>query len=235
MIRTSAVTALTIAAFAVTSVAGAAIASASPGVPVPAFDFRSHLDSLLLTPGSVAGITGADGMKVVGSSTEFADTSDAVDAVECIGAFEPGQRAAYDDSGSVSLVTKVLADGRPGSATHFANQTIVEFADRDAAAAYIAAAAQSWSDCRGRTVTLSMDSGEQAEWKLGEAELRRDNTVLVTSQTAGSSTCERALAGYDKYVVDAMACNYQGGEPAGQAEQIVLAVTAQVATDGEGR
>ena len=226
MIRTSAVTVLAVAGLAVTGVIGASAASASPAVP--AFQFTTRLDAVMVKPDQVAEITGADVMSVVGSATELADTSDGLDPAECISAFEPGQRAAYEGSGWVDVNTKVLADGGPGRATHFANQTIVVFDDAEASRAYIATASDSWSRCAGQTVTFARDSGQVDEWVLGEAELR-PNDVMVMSQTAGSATCERAITGYDEFVLDAMTCDFRGGDPAGQAEQIAAALSAQAA------
>ena len=207
---------------------------AAPLPPAPEFTFTSHLETLLPTPKRLTRITNAEeSMTVLATATDLNDGSPNLTPAECGGAFEPARRSAYADSGSTGVSMQLVADDKPGQAAHVVSQAVVSFTDVDAAFNHLNTAAETFVHCGGKSISVTNAAGDVRKWKLGAPALHRDKTVLVQVQTGPKGSCERAMTasslGGAAIVADVMACNFDNGDVAGQAEEIAVAISSNAA------
>lgn len=156
-----------------------------------------------------------------GATTLYNDT---VDQAACIGAVVPASRAAYEDSGWVSVRKSVL--GSPDlSQTIY--QAVVSFPTAERASAFVAAQAQAWQSCDGQTVIL--DPGDEP-LPIDIATVATDGTTLTAVAFPGGASekgCDRALRATANVVVDVQNC---GPQPSQDATRVAAMISEQVST-----
>ncbi|CAJ1584225.1 sensor domain-containing protein [[Mycobacterium] wendilense] len=231
-------TAVAGAAVVATMVFGAAPAAALTGPArgadsTPTFTYVSQLESLLPTAQQLGRITGASApMRLVGSGTELSNTTGTLEPAACVGAFEPGRRAAYPGVEPSAVAIQIVTDGKPGRARHFVHQVVLSVADAQTATEQLRESTRTWSSCGGQPLRYTNKAGEVAQWLLDDAELLRGETLLVQGQTGDNVVCERALttaAGKTGPVIaDVLACDLGGRNATGQAQRIALTIADNV-------
>ena len=216
-------TASVLAGLAITASAGTA--AAAPVTPVPTFTGSgsglsgSSLQDMLLTA--------REGGRTLGVTLDEIATGAKLDAtrvspVACAGAYTPGAVSEYANADVQDIAVKVLSDQQTTSVT----EIVVQLPTKKDALDNMAATADRWSTCQGRTVTASGKS-----WDLGSPVVNDARTMVTLSQTSsgsGRGTCERAIAVYRNVVVDVMTCSASArGEGAAIAQAIADKANSQ--------
>jgi PknH-like extracellular domain len=175
--------------------------AARPGPPVAA----SALSGFLLPAEQIKEMIEAPTMQVVESSADtFSDGSAYISEKDCAGPYQPGDNAAYANTGSTGSQFQYLQN--PGG--HEAvQQAVIAYSTADAAQKVLADQHQKWSACAGRTFTLTLPNESPHRWSFSPLTTPDGALVLTTSREGKSYFgCQRALTARNNVIIDVGSC-----------------------------
>ncbi|OBF25921.1 serine/threonine-protein kinase PknH/PknJ [Mycobacterium sp. ACS4331] len=185
------------------------------------------LPGLLSGTGELANLAGATGIVVTQSAPVLSDDLAAVDNKDCVGAWLPGQRVAYGESGWSATQQQMSRNTGDGPPSHTVSQVVVSFPTAEAAARNVEDQEQTWRECEGQMITATYpQSSDTVRYTLG-APTNDDGVVWMRELREGGNGwgCERAIGARNNVVADTMVCRY---DPTGQAVAIVRAILDRV-------
>jgi len=234
-------TAAVLASMAVAATGGTA--AAAPSAPLPTFtgygNGNGHdstdptgkdstsTDSPLLSPKQVAAALGTGTLKEDWSSTKLASDTANVSPASCIATYAPGMTEAYSATPD-AVAQNILVD--TGNDDVRISQAVVAMAGKSDVAAQMKATVKQFKQCAGTTITFKEEGASQIKMTNGDPELNDDKTVLsiMSHDTKGPQTCERAMAGYRNMIIDVMACG--SASTHGQGVTLAKALTDKLAS-----
>ena len=148
---------------------------------------------------------GTRSMQVTESSADtFVDASSYISEKDCTGPYEPGDQAAYANTGTLGSQFQYLQNLAGPEAVQ---QAVIAFPTAAAAQKVLADQRQKWSACAGRTFTLSLPNETPHRWTFSPLTIP-DGTLVLTTSREGTSYagCQRALAARNNVIIDVGAC-----------------------------
>ncbi|BBZ36602.1 serine/threonine-protein kinase PknH/PknJ [Mycolicibacterium confluentis] len=195
----------------------------SPVAPVAA----SGLPGLLSRTSELANLAGATGIVVTGEAPVLSDDAASVDNKECVGAWLPGQRVVYGDSGWSATQQQMSRNTGDGPPSHTVTQVVVSFPTAEAATRNVDQQEQTWRTCEGQMIMATYpQSTDTVRYTFG-APTTEDGVVSMREIREGGNGwgCERAVGARNNVVADTMVCRY---DPTGQAAAIARAILDRV-------
>jgi serine/threonine kinase PknH len=192
--------------------------SSAPQAVAPAAS--TALDGLLLSPDQISTVMGIPGMAVVGTLSNFPDTSSFVSDAACVPLAYTAQAKVYANSGASAMREQIVA----GNPQAFAMaQAVASFPSPQQASAFFAASVKGWQACSNRQFTRSANGMSQVHTVGSVA--NADGTLSVVITPANSvASCSRALTVANNVAVDISEC----GGPPGAAADAVHQIAAKV-------
>jgi eukaryotic-like serine/threonine-protein kinase len=191
---------------ATTSSTPAATTSAAPAAATVS---PSQLPGLMLSAERLAEILGAPKLIIQQTIGQLADDSDAEQLfgkdVACVAAFLPAQHRAYATTGWKAARRQDLWDGKE-PATYSVYQSVVSFANADAAQKALAAQVLQWQSCSARTITVMMP-GKPQHLAYGPVSNANGIVSLRNNNEANRDWgCQRAMTVRENAIIDVEAC-----------------------------
>jgi serine/threonine-protein kinase len=185
------------------------------------------LSALLLSPGQIAGIIGAETLVQESFADSVIDDSPKLLEKDCIGVVAPAQHLVYADTEWTGVRSQALRGPGDGPRIYAVIQAVISFPTADAAKKLFAAQDSQWRGCSGRTTTLSFPNPPTPQvWTVGTP--ADSDGTLTTTQTlkdGGGMKCQRALAIRNNVAIDVVACRF---DVANQAVDIVNGIAAKI-------
>jgi PknH-like extracellular domain len=209
-----AVASLIVSTAACTStVGGTAVRAQGDSAPATPVLGARDLDDILLDDGELNELLGARLIEVTDEVDEMTDDADGVSAPECLGALYTAEVPVYEGTGYRAVLTR-LASEPEEDYEHWVEETAVVLPSAEAAENFVGESAQTWSDCAGRSVSIS-DGEDWYDWELGEAV--HEGGILSQKSSAVDTVqweCEHAIAAASNVVVEASVCAERIGDEA---------------------
>ncbi len=195
-----------------------------PAPPIAA----SALAGLLSGTDELANLAGAAGILVTESGQILSDDGAVVDNKDCVGAWLPGQRKVYGDSGWSAVQQQLSRSTGDGPPTHTVTQVILSFPTAEAATKSVDSQKELWSTCAGQIISATIaQPPTTVRYTFGTPTTEDDGVVSMRETREGGNGwgCERAVGARNNVVADTMVCRY---DPAGQAVAIARAILKRV-------
>jgi hypothetical protein len=201
--------------------------SSPAGPTVPTLS-DSALDQIMLSVSDISSIVGGKGLQVTNSAQEFADSSDTIDNVECLGVMFAAERQVYEGSNWEAVRDQIIRD--PGdNKKHWVEQTVVLFSSWEKAADFLNKAHDQWSNCANKSVTTKGSGNKSYKWKLGQVGEPSDTEVTIdmNQQNSDNWSCQHALSAVSNIIIEGVAC---GQGISNEAEKIVQRISHNATT-----
>ncbi|CAM2732374.1 serine/threonine protein kinase [Mycobacterium intermedium] len=166
----------------------------------------AQLESFLLSARQIDITVGTTGFVVDHNVTEMTDRSpqNSLSDEKCLGALIGFQTPTYKSSGYTGMFAQLLKvpNADPGRVVV---QGAVLFTSADQANAFIAAQAESWRYCAGKTVT-QVNNGKSTTWTFRELSGNPPNIALQRTLADSPVVCQHNLAAVSNVVFDVNVC-----------------------------
>jgi len=166
----------------------------------------AQLDSFLLGPEQVNAIVATTGIVVDHNATEMTDPGpeNALSDDRCLGALIGYQTGTYKSSGYTAMLAQLMKkpNSNPG---YVVVQGAVIFASADQAAGFVAAQADAWRYCAGKSVT-QVNNGNTSQWTFGGVSGNPPNIALERTLAASPVVCQHVLSAVSNIVLDINVC-----------------------------
>jgi serine/threonine kinase PknH len=192
--------------------------SSAPAGPPPV-----DLDSILLQAADLSTILGVANLEPKTHTSQMVTSPGMPSNTACLGAFEPIQAAAYQDSGYTAVRGLGFRSPEPPKRVF---EAAVEFPSAEKAHAFVRKSAGNWRACAGQTVTVT-DGNRTIPWMFAELNGAPPRIVQRRSEVgAEGRVCQRVLSAVSRVVIDVVACGPSITNEAGQvADQMAAKVT----------
>ena len=187
----------------------------SPTSPVPA----SALGGLLLSAGDIDAVMGTHGMVAHLPFTILGQHSNLLPNRNCLGIWQVGESAIYDNSSLTGFRGQDLRQPDPDTWDAMVVQAVVSYPAADAAQAFFSESADRWSKCTNHHVNMTVN--DQPQPKLFFGNLTKTDTELSMPVTRGGNerSCQRVLSVVSNIIVDVAACNHDATDQAATIAQ----------------
>ena len=185
---------------------------------------EADLDGLLLPVDELNKLAGSSDLSVNYDSHEFADDSDSVDDIDCVGAAYGAQQLVYGDSGWMAVRDQTLkGSANPGA--HWLEQAVVLYPSAQKARNLLDISHTSWDRCVGPLVIYD-SAHEPLSLTVGNV-TERDATISQISRPQGASDggCDHAMSVASDVVVETWVC---GGDVEDEAVTLAGRIVAKI-------
>ncbi|GLB84606.1 hypothetical protein SRL2020226_47300 [Mycobacterium kiyosense] len=166
----------------------------------------AQLGSLLLTEQEVNTSVGTTGILLDHNVSEMKDPGpeNSLSDERCLGALIGFQTRTYKSSGYTGMSAQLLQkpNANPG---YVVVQGSAVFASARQAADFVAAQAESWQYCAGKSVT-QVNSGKTSEWTFGQLSGNPPNIALTRTLADSPVICQHVLSAVSNAVFDVNVC-----------------------------
>ncbi len=166
----------------------------------------AQLGSLLLTEQEVNTSVGTTGILLDHNVSEMKDPGpeNSLSDERCLGALIGFQTRTYKSSGYTGMSAQLLQkpNANPG---YVVVQGSAVFASARQAADFVAAQAESWQYCAGKSVT-QVNSGKTSEWTFGQLSGNPPNIALTRTLADSPVICQHVLSAVSNVVFDVNVC-----------------------------
>ncbi|SOX56099.1 TIR domain-containing protein [Mycobacterium ahvazicum] len=185
----------------------------------------AKLDSFLIGAPEVGAIVGdptlVPGEKVSGLRSPKYTLSDP----ECAGAFEPTIAAVYQDAGGFTA-TSTLVVHSPGQDPPLRIiEAVSEFSSSEKASAFVAASADKWKACAGKTVTEKLN-GKSFDYTFAQVDGTVPRIAMQRTRSDNAKTCHHVLHAEGANVIEVNVCGPDAAP--GQAGKIAEQIAKKV-------
>jgi PknH-like protein len=178
--------------------------AAAPPELVPA----NALDGLLLSPGDVDSLMGADGMAAHPRVDVMGDHRNLLPNLNCLGIWQVNEAGVYGTKGWIALRQELLRSPDTDGWQNLVVQSVVNYPSTEDARAFFDQSSDRWSKCTNHNVTITLNGQLLPKWRSGE--LTTTDTRLAIPFTrenpGGVDACQRVLSVDDNVIVDVQAC-----------------------------
>lgn len=194
--------------------------------PPPPTVAPGALSGLMLNAAELADMTGAETMERYSSFDTTVDDTPIIVQKECTGAWAPGERVTYAESGWVAI-RNLGVQNNPQLPTHRAIEVVVSVPSAAAAEELLTKQAESWEHCAGTRITLNFPQPPTPQYWTFDKPVKTDTTLSITYQLEGGGGmgCQHVMAIRNNVVVDVLACR---GDVSNQAMNIADAIRAKI-------
>ena len=122
---------------------------------------------------------------------------------DCVAAFLPVEKQAYDGSGWSAINGRALRGDNGGTS---AIEAVVAFPSRTAAQEFFTTMVGQWQRCADQTLTVDYPDGTSSNWRLGATD-QHDATLSMTQDSVDSTdhwSCQRALRVSNNVAIDTL-------------------------------
>ena len=177
------------------------------------------LDGLLLSAGDIDTVMGTHGIVAHPPYTILAQHSNLLPNRNCLGIWQVGDAAIYDESKLTGFRGEDLRQPDTDDWDTLVVQAAVSYPAADAANAFFAESAQRWSKCTNHHVNMTVNG--QPQPKLFFGNLTKTDTELSIPVIRGENerTCQRVLSVVSNIIIDVAACNHNVTDQAARIAQ----------------
>lgn len=194
-----------ILAAAATAVTGLMLAAPAAAAPVDA----DNLAALQPAPASIDDMFAGPGLRnpsltVTDRSTslqKYVSTEKA-----CVGAVYPGTTTAYNGSSYRGIDTQTLTSDVTGPVRVRVTTTIAAFPTEEAASAFVGDTAQTWQNCSGEQVNLTLAGQPDEQWYVQTPSESGDSFAIRTNRVSDHSTCSHVITSKAGASIEVLAC-----------------------------
>lgn len=181
----------------------------------------SALPDTLLDAARINDIVESTDLKVQHTITTMDQSTAQLSNPDCVAAFLPAEKEAYDGSGWLALNGRALrGDGGNGTS---AIETVVAFGTRSAAQDFYTTMTGQWQRCADQPLDVDYRDGSSSSWRFGPV-TDHDGTLSMVQDAVGSTehwACQRALRVSNNVAIDTMVCkSYVNDEAVAVADGI---------------
>jgi hypothetical protein len=202
------------------TVEGAAVKpqSSVPADDVPPLE-ESALDSLLLSGNTLNKIAGVE-LESFYSTDEMNDNADMVSDVDCIGAIDPGEDAAFDGTGWTAVRDELLLEATADDDAKLVEQTLVLFESADDAVEFFDASKDKWRECaQAKDITV-----EDGPWVPDDVQNASERMITLKAKVSGTleGICQHTLGVVSNLIVEGFSCDVDDNDNAQEIATQIL-------------
>lgn len=185
----------------------------------------AKLDTYLIGAPEVGTIVGdptlVPGEKVNGLRSPKYTLSDP----ECAGAFEPTIAAVYQDASGFTATSGLIVHSPGQDPPLRIIEAVSEFSSPEKASAFVAASAEKWKACAGKTVTERLN-GRSFDYTFAQVDGTVPRIAMQRTRSDNAKTCHHVLHAEAAMVIDVTVCGPAAipGQAGKIAEQIAKKV-----------
>jgi serine/threonine kinase PknH len=197
----------------------------SGGGPAPNSGTGSKLDTDLVGLTEVSAIVNDPNLVVGERFSQLRTPKWSLSAPECAGAYEPAVAAGYDGAAGLSALSGQIIHTSGTDQVRRIIQAVVSFSSPDQAAAFVAASADKWKACPGKTVTETLN-GHTYDWVFADVTGELPRIAQERTRADHGKICHHVLHAASNNVIDVLTCGPEAGN--GEAGKIAEKISAKI-------
>lgn len=190
-----------------TVIAAAGLVLAAPAVAAPVD--AADLASLQPDPAALNDLFAGPGLRnpALTVTDHYAGLRNYVSTERaCVGAVYPGTESAYGASSFRAIDVQTLTSDVTGPVRVRVTTAISAFPTEEAATAFVSETAQSWQNCSGEEVNLTLAGQDDEKWYVQTPSETADGFAVRTNRVSDHSTCSHVITGKANAAIEALAC-----------------------------
>lgn len=124
----------------------------------------------------------------------------------CVGAVYPATESAYGGSSYRAIDVQTLTSDTTGPVRVRVTTAIAAFPTEEAAVSFVSETAQSWQNCSGEEVNLTLAGQDDEKWYVQTPGEAGDGFAVRTNRVSDHSTCSHVITGKANAAVEVLAC-----------------------------
>jgi serine/threonine kinase PknH len=144
---------------------------------------------------------------------------------ECAGAYEPAVSAGYQGAAGFTAVSGQIVHTSGQDQVHRIIEAVASFSSPDQAGAFVAASADKWKACAGKTVTETLN-GHTYDWAFADVTGEAPKIAQQRTRADNAKTCHHVLHASGSIVIDVLTCGPEAG--IGEAGKIAEKISAKI-------
>lgn len=144
----------------------------------------------------------------------------------CVGAVYPGTESAYGGSSYRAIDVQTLTSDTTGPVRVRVTTAIAAFPTEEAATAFVSETGQSWQNCSGEEVNLTLAGQDDEKWYVQTPGEAGDAFAVRTNRVSDHSTCSHVITGKANVAIEVLACTT--GIMSDQALKVADRVRAEI-------
>lgn len=187
--------------------------------PTPSSVPPAGLDGLLLSAGDIDTVMSTHGIVAHPPYTILAQHSNLLPNKNCLGIWQVGDAAIYDESSLTGFRGEDLRQPDTDAWDALVVQAVSSYPAADTAKEFFADSADRWSKCTNHHVNMTIN--DQPQPKLFFGNLTKTDTELRMPVIRGENerTCQRVLSVVSNVIVDVAACDRNATDQAATIAQ----------------
>lgn len=184
----------------------------------------SALQGAMLPAGDIDAVMGTKGLEVSGQIDAVSDNGNLMPNENCLGIWQVAEKRIYDNTGLTAVRGQVLRTPKEGMWDAFVQEAVVIYPNADAAKKFLEASAGRWSQCKNRTVNLTIND-VKTTWFFADSTKTDTRLTAQMTRNGAERSCQRSLSVVENAVVEVSACKPGATD---QAAQIADKVEAKL-------
>ena len=144
---------------------------------------------------------------------------------ECAGTYEPAVATTYEGANGLTEVSGAVAHTNGQEQAHRIIESVASFSSPDQASAFVAASADKWKACTGKSVTETLN-GHTFDWSFQDVTGTAPKIAQERTRSDGARTCHHVLHAAGSVVIDVVTCGPEAGT--GEAGKIAEQIAAKI-------
>ncbi|WAC92321.1 sensor domain-containing protein [Mycobacterium sp. Aquia_213] len=144
---------------------------------------------------------------------------------ECAGGYESGVAAGYQGAAGFTAISGQIVHTSGQDQVHRIIEAVASFSSADQAGAFVAAAADKWKACAGKTVTETLN-GHTYDWAFADVTGEAPKIAQQRTRADNAKTCHHVLHAAGSMVIDVSTCGPEVGT--GEAGKIAEKISAKI-------
>ncbi|ORW09498.1 sensor domain-containing protein [Mycolicibacter longobardus] len=124
----------------------------------------------------------------------------------CVGAVYPGTESAYRGSSHRGIDIQTLTSDTTGPVRVRVTTAIAAFPTEEAATSFVSETAQSWQNCAGDEVNLTLAGQDDEKWYVQTPSETANGFAVRTNRVSDHSTCSHVITGKANASIEVLAC-----------------------------
>lgn len=144
----------------------------------------------------------------------------------CVGAVYPATEATYGGSSYRGLDLQTLTSDVSGPVRARVTTVIAAFPTEEAASAFVSETAQTWQNCAGDQVNLTLPGEDDEQWWVQTPSEAGEGFAVRTNRVSDHSTCSHLITAKSNAAIEVLVCS--SGIVSDQAVQVADRVRAGI-------
>ncbi|MGV0748194.1 sensor domain-containing protein [Mycolicibacter minnesotensis] len=125
----------------------------------------------------------------------------------CVGAVYPATESTYGGSSFRGIDLQTLTSDVTGPVRVRVTTVIAAFPTEEAASDFVSETAQSWQNCAGDQVNLTLPGQDDEQWYVQTPSEAGDGFAVRTNRVSDHSTCSHVITGKSNAAIEVLVCS----------------------------